>query len=235
MNTDPKELAELIWNKMVLPTAVKVYIYLREHPRQMIPCRELKAIAFPDRKSFERQSKPHEDWPPYVCINDAHRRLMKAKTSDAIDEFIELAFELSIQVLSREKNRDTFDAWLDLKVIPQEIKKAMKQRNFQECRDWFKVLSQLPKHQQKMIEGKANEKGEAGQKVNETKELASIEVEIARVIWDDEYEGHWKRAKENGPSAEEIVANRYHGLTVDQLKRHREKYGRPKPLRRNRT
>jgi hypothetical protein len=218
-------LSELIWDKVVLPTAGKVYIYLAERPGEMIPERELKAIAFPSRRSFERKAKSHERWPPWDYINEAQTNLMKAKSSDAIDEWIEYAFELSIQLLRR--NLGTFRTWLHLRVLPKLIKQTMDQHDVQECREWLEVLSQLPKHQQKIIESRVSRKDKADQKVTETKELASIEVEMLRVIWQDEY-GLWKREKENGPSAAEIIADRHHGLTDDQLAKHRRKHGRPK-------
>jgi hypothetical protein len=224
-----KALSELIWYRVVIPTASKVYIYLAEHLGEQIPERELKAIAFPSTKSFERQSKQHEHWPPWDCINEAHRRIMEAKSSDAIKEWIDYLFELSIQLLRR--NLGTFRTWLHLRVLPELIKKAMDQHDMEECDEWFKVRDRLPKRQQKIIKSRVSRKGEAHQKVNETKELALIEMEILRVTWQDVY-GRWKREKENGPSAAEIIADRHHGLTDDQLAKHRRKHGRPK-LRRD--
>src|SRR5262249_27874141 len=220
-----KALGELIWHRVVIPTAAKVYIYLVEHLGEMIPERELKAIAFPDRKSFERQSKPHENWPPFVCTTDTQRRIIESKSSDAIDEWIEDAFELSIQLLRH--NMDRFDTWLRLRELPKLIKQAMDQHDVQECREWLKVLSRFPKHQQKIIESKVSKKGEADRKANETRELALIEMEMLRATWQDEY-GCWKRTKVNGPSAEKIIANRHHGLTSDQLAGLRRKVGQPK-------
>jgi hypothetical protein len=184
------------------------------------------------RKSSGEPKPGFEDWPNWFCDTPTRKRLMKEKVNEALDNLNDKEMmESQGDHAAREKTR----GWL----IAMGIKKAVQQRNTKELFAHFASWSKRPEHQQKMIEKLVSAKGKGGRKRDEALEWGSQEMDRIRQVWRGVY-GLVKRTKDNGPSTEEIVVERWNDirtglhlqpLTVKQLELHRRKVGRPKPRR----
>jgi hypothetical protein len=193
------------------------------------------------RRKRSGEPKPgFEDWPPWLCINDEHRRRMKEKVIARRDEQ-----EPMEQYISREQIRRQLDQIAKMEsdhsdmeepdcfIIAWRIKTAILDNDVRETFALFsKMYKQLPEPQQKMIERIASNKAKSGPKRDEALEWGLREVHEIWQIWREVYDRS-KREKDNGPFAEEIAVDRWNRmretfpnlppLDPQQLKNYRER------------